>query len=70
MSGHKERLFTAQEVQAAVSAVIVYERSRTARLLSQHAALAASNAATMRAAAKRDASVCGRYLTLDELADA
>lgn len=62
-----ERVFTAAEVQTAVTAVIVYERSRSARLLEQHSALAYSNAAKLRAAARTDKSVHGRYLTLNEM---
>lgn len=59
--------FSAREVQAAVEAVIVHERDRTARLLAGHAAMASSNAAKLQAAARTDQRAVGRYLTTAEL---
>lgn len=59
--------FSAREVQAAVEAVIVHERDRTARLLAGHASIVSSNAATIQAAARKDKRTVGRYLTTAEL---
>lgn len=59
--------FSAREVQAAIEAVIVHERGRTAKLVMQHAAAVSSNAQKIRAAAQSDKRIVDRWLTTAQL---